>query len=171
VWEKSLTARAPVIRQWAETTIRAQQSALENLRAGGVDAAAVIQPYEPGGSLIIEHAGEPSEAALANDSSLRADYNAYLSRASPIAAGRVGRIPLIGRPIARYGGVAMHDLAGRNIGYTPGRGFIAFDPSSDGNFPGIFGTLGFYGEAVTPLQGLRLLTQPTPAGSGTGSPK
>jgi RHS repeat-associated protein len=169
-WEKSVGTRLPVLEQWSEATIRAQQEGLENLSGQGVESARVLKPFKPGGSLVTEDAGLPAAEALKNDSSLRPAYNEYYGRAAPIAAGRPGRLPLIGKPLARWR-IGLHDLAPRNIGYTPGRGFVAFDPSVDGNFSGFFGTIGFYGEPANAFQGLRLLHPPLREGADAGAPK
>jgi YD repeat-containing protein len=142
-WAKSVSTRLPVLSQWAEGTIRAQQEALGALAREGVPAARVIDPYRPGGALVIEDAGVQANVALRNDSTLRTSFDAYLAQARPVVSGPAGRTPLLGPLASRT--VLLNDLAPRNIGYTPGRGFAAFDPSSTGNFAGLFSTLGFYG--------------------------
>lgn len=170
-WEKSVATRYPVIREWAQSTIEAQQRGLQQLRKGGIDSADILQPYEPDGALVIEHAGEPSAAAMANNSSLRPAFNEYYRAAAPVAAGRIGQLPLVGPRIARLR-IGMHDLADRNIGYTPGRGFVAFDPSVEGMYAGLGSTWTFYRLGAIPLSGLRLFDdQPSPQHASAGSPK
>jgi RHS repeat-associated protein len=141
-WSKSVSTKLPVISQWAEATIRAQQGSLVDLRAQGVDAAAVLRPYEPGGALIIEDAGEQADVALRNDSSLGPSYDAYLQQASRAAGGQLGHTPVVGRLIPR---VLLHDVVPRNIGFVRGRGFVVFDPSTAGNLSGLGGTFFYYG--------------------------
>lgn len=168
-WSKSVSTRLPVLSQWAEATIRAQQSSLELLHGRNIEAARILQPYEPGGALVIEDAGVQADVALHNDSSLRGSYDAYLWQARPAVSGWVGRVPGIGRPIARYWRVGLHDLAPRNIGFVPGRGFVAFDPSGAGNFSGIIGTTSFYGLGGIPARIGDLRSRPAPTTELAGS--
>jgi RHS repeat-associated protein len=153
-WAKCVSTRMPVLTQWAEGTILAQQEALGALAREGVPAAQIIDPYRPGGALVIEDAGVQADVALRNDSSLRPSYDAYLAQARAVVSGRAGRIPGLGPLLSRT--VLLNDLVPRNIGFTPGRGFAAFDPSSAGNIPGILTTGGFYGLGRTVPEAGRL---------------
>lgn len=119
-----VSTRLPLLRQWAELTIRRQQAARESLRRQGVPAAEVLQGYEPGGSLIIEDAGPLASEALRQNPALKPAYDAYFRDAARgLGWPRLGRIPFVRR--------LFHDLKSPNIGYTPERGFLAFDPAID----------------------------------------
>jgi len=123
-WQKTVDVALPGLRQWAELTIRAQVKALRKLEAGGVPSAKILQDYQPGGALIIEDAGVQASQALKANPGLRGQYNTYYKDAvTALGWPRAGRIPGIR--------VLLHDLKEHNIGWTPERGFVAFDPALD----------------------------------------
>ena len=147
-WEKSVSTRMPGLRWWAELTIRRQQAALEQLANNGVPATRVLQPYQRGGSLIIEDAGLLASRALRDNPGLRAAYDAYYrDAAAGLGWPRLGRIPLLRQ--------LLHDLRPDNIGYTPQHGFRAFDPAIDPITVGV-GAAGGIGIAAA----VRQLMQP-----------
>lgn len=167
-WQKTVSTRVPGLRWWAELTIRKQQEALQSLQESNVPAARVLQPYERGGALIIEDAGELASLTLRNNPSLRAEYNQYFAEAARgLGWPRIGRIPLLNR--------LFHDLKPDNIGYTRGIGFRAFDPAVDPVTVGV-GTAGGLGIGFGIPYAFRQLIgtaygqtpQPTPPGAATG---
>jgi len=123
-WQKSISTRKPGMRWWAELTIRRQSAGLKKLAENGVDPAKVLQDYEPGGALIVEHAGEMANTDLRLDPSLRLEYNLYFQQATRgLGWPRLGRVPIINQ--------LVHDLKPANVGFSEGRGFVAFDPAVD----------------------------------------
>jgi hypothetical protein len=157
-WAKSVATRLPVLAQWAARTLEAQQAVLARLRGAGVRAAEVYRAYEPNGALVLEDAGETATAALQRDPSLLGQYRQYMSEAGPPAAGRAGRVPILGRVLGRFGrALTLHDLRPENIGYRPGQGFMAFDPTMSGNWSGFGGAASFYGLGAVMPEGVSVL--------------
>jgi RHS repeat-associated protein len=123
-WSKSVSTKVPGLKWWAELTIRRQEAALAQLAEQGIPAARVLQPYQRGGALITEHAGESAAAAMKANPALKADYSKhYRDVVKGLGWPRLGRIPLIKQ--------LFHDVKPRNVGYTPEHGFRVFDPAVD----------------------------------------
>jgi RHS repeat-associated protein len=145
-WEKTVATRVPGLRWWAELSIRAQSRGLRRLEAGGVRSARVLRDYEPGGALVTEDVGPLASSALRQNPALRPAYDSYFVDATrALGWPTLGRVPVLQR--------FLHDLRPENIGYSPERGFAAFDPALDPVTPiaGTVGGLAIAGVTLWPL--------------------
>lgn len=129
-WEKSVSTKIPILRAWAELTIRKQEAALRTLESKGIQTPTIFQSYKPGGSLILEHAGRSAKEAMTEFPELKGAYKEFLDAAKKAMhpwAGSGWRAKL-----NLYKFPKLDDLNSRNIGFRFDRGkFVAFDPAID----------------------------------------